>query len=138
MKRNIQPLTVPATSSNRAAVVHRTGRSEAATFVKGKAETIQKSAQESVRSGLLGLCHEIAGLILRRQVEKKDAVMVRREVRARLMQMMACTEARAERLIDLSLELIHVKVHGRYQRNPLELSLLIAQAGNQLREVMDN
>lgn len=64
--------------------------------------------------------------------------MVRREVRARLMQMMACTEARAERLIDLSLELIHVKVHGRYQRNPLELSLLIAQAGNQLREVMDN
>ncbi len=71
-------------------------------------------------------------------MEKNDAAAVRREVRARLMQMMSCTAERAERLIELSLELIHVKIHGRYRRNPLELSLLIARAGNQLREVGDN
>jgi len=71
-------------------------------------------------------------------MEKNDAVAVRREVRARLMQTMSCTAERAERLIELSLELIHVKIYGRYRRDPLELSLLIAWAGNQLREVGDN
>lgn len=91
-----------------------------------------------MRSGLLGLCHEIAGLILRRHQEKNDPVAVRCEVRARLVQMMSCTEERAERLIDLSLELVHVKIHGRYRRNPLELSILIARAGNQLREIGAN
>jgi hypothetical protein len=134
MKRNIQPLTSSVRSSNRAATDRRAGRSSGPTLVAGK----QAKEQESVSSGLLGLCHEIAGLILRRQMEKNDAVAVRREVRARLVQMMSCTEERAERLIDLSLELIHVKIHGRFQRNPLELSLLIARAGNQLRNVGDN
>jgi len=130
MKRINQPLTSPVRSSNRAARPRRAGVSSL--------PFLQEKEQESAHSGLLGLCHEIAGLILRRQIEKKDAVAVRTEVRARLVRMMSCTEERAERLIDLSLELIHVKIHGRFQRNPLELSLLIARAGNQLRSVSDN
>lgn len=130
MKRINQPLTSPVRTSNRAARTRRAG--------VPSLPFLQDKEQESVRNGLLGLCHEIAGLILRRQIEKKDAVAVRSEVRARLVKMMSCTEERAERLIDLSLELIHVKIHGRFQRNPLELSLLIARAGNQLRSVADN
>jgi len=134
MKRNNQHFTSSVRSSNRAASARRAGCPSAPSLVAGK----QATEQESASSGLLGLCHEIAGLILRRQMEKNDAVAVRREVRARLVRMMSCTEERAERLIDLSLELIHVKIHGRFQRNPLELSLLIARAGNQLRNVGDN
>jgi hypothetical protein len=134
MKRNIQPLISSVRPSSRAASTRQPGRSSLPTPVAGT----QPTDRESVSRGLLGLCHEIAGLILRRQMEKNDAVAVRREVRARLVQMMSCTEERAERLIDLSLELIHVKIHGRFQRNPLELSLLIARAGNQLRSVGDN
>ncbi len=133
MKRNIHPLPSSVSPARRAAV-GGVGRSSAPALVPGKAATVQESAQR----GLLGLCHEIAGLILRRQMEKNDAVAVRREVRAKLVELMSCTEDRAERLIDLSLELIHVKIHGRYRLNPLELSLLIARAGNQLREVGGN
>jgi len=134
MTRNIQPLNALSRPSKRAADSRRAGLPTVPTTGPAKSATERESAQ----SGLLGLCHEIAGLILRRQMEKNDAAAVRREVRARLMQMMSCTAERAERLIELSLELIHVKIHGRYRRNPLELSLLIARAGNQLREVGDN
>jgi hypothetical protein len=88
--------------------------------------------------GLLGLCHEIAGLLLRRYAENSDAVAVRREAKAMLMKMMACDAVRADHLLDLALELIHVKAKGRYQRNALELSLLIARAGDQVRNVSDN
>jgi hypothetical protein len=134
MKRNIQPFTAFTRPSNRAAASRRSGQCNAETAVSPETAVDTKA----VESGLLGLCHEIAGLILRRQMKKNDAVAVRQEVRARLVEMMSCTEKRAEQLIDLSLELIHVKIHGRFQRNPLELSLLIARAGNQLREVGNN
>lgn len=94
--------------------------------------------KKSEGSGLLGLCHEIAGLLLRRYAENTAAPAVRREVKGKLMQMMACDAKRADHLLDLALELIHVKAKGRYKRNALELSLLIARAGDQVRNVEDN
>ena len=134
MKRNIQPAAPASLDLNRVSGTPRKGRSSLGVISSDH----PKSEGEAVENGLLGLCHEIAGLILRRHIEKNDAVAVRREVRGRLVQMMQCSEERAERLIDLSLELIHVKIHGRFKRNSLELSLLIARAANQLREVGDN
>lgn len=134
MKRNSRHQSVSARPSNHVAADRRVAGRQGA----GKLEAVRKTVPESARSGLLGLCHEIAGLILRRHAEGKDAVTVRREVSANLVRVMACPTERAERLIDLSLELIHLKVHGRYQRDALELSLLIAQAANQLRKVGDN
>ena len=134
MKRNIHPAAPIFPELNPASRLPRKVRPP----VNSLAADHLKSESEAVEKGLPGLCHEIAGLILRRHIEKSDAVAVRREVRGRLVQMMKCSEERAERLIDLSLELIHVKIHGRFKRNPLELSLLIARAGNQLREVRDN
>ncbi len=134
MKRNIRPSAASVTPEYSAADPRRVVRSFSPALPEGKAE----SGEKALCRGLLGLCHEIAGLILRRRMENRDAVAVRHEVRKRLVRMLSCPEERAERLIDLSLELIHVKIHGRFQRNPLELSLLIARAGNQLREAGDN
>lgn len=93
---------------------------------------------KAVEGGLLSFCHEVAGLIIRRHLSGIDPEAVRLEVTDRLVSLMKCSEERATRLVDLSLELIHVKMHGKFERNPLELSLLIARAGNQLRDVSNN
>lgn len=76
--------------------------------------------------------------MLRRQLETSDPGRTVREVRRCLMATLRCDATRAGRIVDLALELIHVKINGRYRRNPLELSQLIARAGNQLRDVRDN
>ncbi len=94
--------------------------------------------QKAAGGGLLRFCHEIAGLLIRRHLSGIDPAVARREVAARLIDLMKCSKERAEWLVELSLEIIHVKTHGRFQRNPLELSLLIARAGNQLRDVSNN
>ncbi len=91
-----------------------------------------------VEQGLLKLCEVVASTLLRRQLETGDADRTVREVRRCLMASLRCDSVRAGRIVDLSLELIHVKTKGRYRRNPLELSELIARAGNQLRDVRDN
>lgn len=95
-------------------------------------------APKPVERGLLGLCEEVAATLLRRQLETGDATRTVREVRRCLMASLHCDSARAGQIVDLSLELIHVKVTGRYRRDPLELSQLIARAGNQLRDVRHN
>lgn len=134
MKRNIQPVAPLSRQSTGASGESQKGR----VSLKVSTANRPESGKTPVESGLLGLCHEIAGLILRRHLEKIDAVSVRREVRERLVGMMSCSRERAERLIDLSLELIHVKAHGHFKRSPIELSLLIALAGDRLRDVTDN
>lgn len=97
------------------------------------------SSKKPVESGLLRLCEEVAGSLLRRHLETGDAVQAVREVRACLVTALPdCDEARAGWVVDLALELMHVKAHGFYQRNALELSELIARAGKQLREVRSN
>ena len=94
---------------------------------------------KDVESGLLRLCEDVAGSLLRRHLEINDAAQAVREMRATLRKVLpGCTEARAGWIVDLALELIHVKANGRFKRNALELSELIARAGNQLREVRDN
>lgn len=92
----------------------------------------------SVENGLLRLCEEVAGRLLKRCCEANDPERAVREMRAALMSKLGCDGVRAGRIVDLALELLHVKAHGRFKRNPLELSQLIAFAGNQLRSVSDN
>ena len=94
---------------------------------------------KAVERGLLPLCEEIAGSLLRRKLEYADATRAVREVRAELTgRLPGCDDRRAGWLVDLALEVLHVKARGRYQRTALELSELIARAGNQLRDVADN
>lgn len=100
---------------------------------------ITPEPRNAVESGLLRLCQEIAGSLLRRRLESGDPVRAIREMRAELTKILPeCGETRAGCLIDLALELLHVKARGQFKRNPLELSELIARAGNQLRDVADN
>jgi hypothetical protein len=94
---------------------------------------------KGLESGLLRLCEDVAGSLLRRHLETGDAARAVREMRRTLLQVLpGCDETRAGWIVDLALELIHVKAKGQFKRNALELSELIARAGNQLREVRDN
>lgn len=102
------------------------------------AKAVRPAKPKAAQGGLLRFCHEIAGLLIRRHLAGIQPEAARQEVRERLIQLMSCSEERAEWLVDLSLELIHVKMHGKFERNPLELSLLIARAGNQLRDLSSN
>ena len=108
------------------------------TIASGQVFDPRNGGEKKSESGLLGLCHEIAGLLLRRYAENSDASVVRGEVKGELMRMMVCNAERADHLLELALELIHVKAKGKYKRNALELSFLIARAGDQVRNVGDN
>jgi hypothetical protein len=94
---------------------------------------------KAVESGLLRLCEEIAGTLLRRRLESGDPVQVIRGMRTELVRILpGCDETRAGCLVDLALELLHVKARGQFKRNALELSELIARAANRLRDAGDN
>ena len=49
-----------------------------------------------------------------------------------------CSEKQALSLVELSLELIHAKVHGAYRRTNVELSYLIAMATGAVADVSSN
>lgn len=100
---------------------------------------LQRPTEEAVEGGLFRLCEEVAGTLLRRVSENGDAATAVRAVRRDLVSHLPdCDIARAGHLIDLALELIRVKSRGRYLRNPLELSELVARAGRRLRNSSDN
>lgn len=106
---------------------------------KGRAAVSVRPEAKAVENGLLRLCQEIAGSLLRRRLESGDPVRAVREMRRELTRHLPdCDEARAGWLVDLALELLHVKARGQFKRNALELSELIARAANQLRDVADN
>jgi len=100
--------------------------------------TASGAPPSSTESGLLRLCEEVAGRLLRRYLEIQDPVRAVREMRLELVALLACDQERAGQIVDLALELVHVKTHGSFKRNPLELSQLIARAGKQLRNLADN
>ena len=101
--------------------------------------SVAPAPRQAAEGGLLRLCEEIAGVILRRRLECGDPVRVIRGMRSELIRILpGCDETRAGCLIDLALELLHVKARGQFKRNALELSELIARAGNQLRNAADN
>lgn len=87
---------------------------------------------------LMTVCTEIAGELIRRYLNAPEAAMVREELCLDLMEKVGCDRLRAQRLIELAMELIHVHCYGEYQRDTLELGLLIARAGDQVRDVTSN
>ena len=130
MRKHPSPNPLPFLPSSVAggrAIASETGPAAAAT------------PNKAVERGLLRLCEEIAGTLLRRRLEGGDPVEVVRRMRRDLVfHLPDCDETRAGRLVDLALELLHVKAHGRYRRNALELGELIAEAGRRLRDRRDN
>lgn len=100
-----------------------------------KSNVIAKAEEEDP---LMTVCTEIAGELIRRYLNAPDAAMVREELCQDLMEKVGCDRLRAQRLIELAMELIHVHCYGEYQRDTLELGLLIARAGDQVRDVTSN
>jgi len=92
------------------------------------------SEERSAADDLPALCREIAGALLRRYLLTGDGAGARREIVAGLVEHLECERGRAEDLVDLALETIHAKSYGRYRRNLLELGMLVARAGGELRD----
>lgn len=114
-------------------------RPSEARFSLESAADPQAPEARRVAGGLMKLCEEIACTLLRNLEDKGEAVAAVRATREALVTHLPdCDAERAGWLVDLALELLHVKAKGRFQRNALELSQLIARAGRQLRNLSDN
>lgn len=77
---------------------------------------------------LLSLCREVAGAVLARRMTSEDPVVTRAAIRSGLVATVECSERQADRVIDLSLEVIHLSAYGRYRRDALEMALLVDAA----------
>jgi len=88
--------------------------------------------------GLMKFCRELALLMIRRHAGEEDACQIRQTLAAELQSEISCTALQAGSLIDLALEIIHVRVHGTYRRSPLELSYLIAMANGAVGDLSAN
>lgn len=97
-----------------------------------------KIGADSFSKELLELCTEIAGALLRGYADGKAGRVVRRLIVTGLAEKMQCPRLQAHSLVDLSLELIHLEAYGRFKRNPLEFSLLVAQSGGEVRDIPQN
>ncbi len=101
-------------------------------------ELVNRIFRESNGRGLIKFCRELAVILIRRYMVENDAGELRAKVCASLVATLKCSKQQAECLIDLSLELIHAKVHGGYRRTEVELSYLIAMATGAVDDVAAN
>lgn len=100
--------------------------------------TIERIFCENDGRGLINFCRELAVILLRRYSMEDDARNLRDRLAASLVRTLNCSPTQAASLIDLSLEMIHSKVYGRYRRTDLELSYLIALATGAISDVSAN
>jgi hypothetical protein len=105
---------------------------------KVEADLAQRIFREGNGRGLIKFCRELSGVLIRRYMVEPDAASLRTRLCASLVVTLQCTELQAQCLIDLSLELIHAKLHGEYRRSNVELSYLIATATGAVEDVGSN
>ena len=86
----------------------------------------------------MSLCQEIAVTLLRRTGSGEKAAVVRREIEVGLRHHLSCPERQIKAIVDLSIELIHVKSYGRYHRNALELAYLLDLCSGQIGDLESN
>lgn len=77
-------------------------------------------------------------ILIRQYSVNDDAAELRSRLCESLVSTLRCSEKQALCLVELSLELIHAKVHGRYRRTSVELSYLIAMATGAVTDVTAN
>ena len=94
--------------------------------------------QEGNGKGLLTFCRELAVIIINRYSVEDDAARLRGKLRESLTATLRCTENQAQCLIDISLEMIHHKIHGKYRRSDIDLGHLIANASGVVGDVQSN
>lgn len=88
--------------------------------------------------GLIKFCQELSGVLIRRYMVDSDVAVLRAKVCASLVTTLGCSKQQADCLVDLSLELIHARLHGKYRRSDIELSYLIATATGAVKDVAAN
>lgn len=88
--------------------------------------------------GLIKFCRELSVILIRQYTKNDDVGELREKLCSSLMATLRCSHLQAQCLIDLSLELIHAKVHGKYRRSNVELSYLIATATGAVGDVSSN
>ena len=99
---------------------------------------VNRIFREGNGKGLIKFCRELAVILIRRYMVENDADGLREKLCASLIATLDCTRLQAQCLIDLALELIHAKVHGKYRRTDVELSFLIATATGAVDDVNAN
>lgn len=88
----------------------------------------RQSNGKSVESALLELCREIAATILRGLQEGQDPVRLKKELSANLKNVGDFSDAQAESLVALAIELIRATSQGDYRKDPREISSLVSRA----------
>lgn len=101
-------------------------------------DLVRRLTEQREGKSLLEFCRELAGIVMRRYRVENEASEVRRIITADLRKSLKCTKLQADSLFELALEVIHVKIHGRYQRTGADLTFLIAKAGGVVRNVSLN
>lgn len=81
---------------------------------------------------LLKFCRELSTVLVRSYMVENDADELREKLCSSLMLTLACSYHHANCLVDLSLELIHAKVHHEIRRSNDDLDYLISHAGKAL------
>ena len=84
------------------------------------------------------LCRELFDLLIRRYLAERDLTGLKERLQASLIVVLNCNPSQARCLVDLSIELIHRRVHGQYRRNPAELSYLMATAAGAVENLRSN
>lgn len=83
-------------------------------------------------------CRELTLVLIRRYSIDETASDLRDSLCESLEATLKCTRPQAHSLIDLSLEMIHAKVRGKYRRTDLEISYLIATATGAVSDISSN
>jgi len=115
-----------------------------ATFYREEEESqaerdlLRRLSEEAEGMSLLSFCRELAGHLIRRYRSGDEPAEVRATFEEELAGALECDPFQAECLVELAIEVLHVKVHGKYRRDPVELSFLIAQTTGVVREVSWN
>lgn len=99
---------------------------------EGLIEMIRASASGS---DLLEYCRELSYDLVKRYMAEDDVQEMMERFCDTLQEGLRCTPQQARCLVNLTLELIHFKVHGDYRRANVDLSYLIAMATAAIRGV---
>lgn len=101
-------------------------------------ELTQQIFREGNGQGLIKFCRELSIILIRQYTKNNDVGELRDKLCSSLVATLKCSQLQANCIIDLSLELIHAKVHGNYRRSEVELSYLIATATGAVSDVSSN
>ena len=101
-------------------------------------ELTNRIFREGNGRGLMKFCRELSVILIRQYTKNDDVSELRDKLSSSLEATLKCSTLQAQCLIDLSLELIHAKVHGKYRRSNVELSYLIATATGAVGDVSAN